>query len=302
MSKSKPINLLLATLLLLIYSNTSFGQKLEPKERRSEPDHSITSKIMERDYQLYISFPSGYSIKDTITYPILYVLDGNRSFETFNPINKRFSSIGKTKDVIVVGIGSGLDAQSWAVNRYFDYTISVDTLSERKADKRYGVSEGTVKTGGATKFLECLKKEIIPFVDKHYKTNTDRGISGHSLGGLFTAYCLSNSDGYFTKFGINSPSLYWNDDEFLNQVVTEIENKYDKKNEWNIPPTKVYISVGELESSSIIPRMVKLSTYLADLNSDRIDLKWQIVENETHRSVVPAMLINTLTFLYGKEK
>jgi predicted alpha/beta superfamily hydrolase len=233
MTKSELNNLFLTTLLLLISSNTSFGQKIEPKERITEHDHSIASKIMERDYQLYISFPSGYSTKDTISYPVLYVLDGSRSFQIFNPINKRFSSIGKIKDVIVVGIGSGLDAQSWAINRYFDYTISVDTLSERKADKKYGVPKGTVKTGGAGRFLESIKNEIVPYIDKHYKTNNDRGITGHSLGGLFTAFCLINSDGYFTRFGINSPSLYWDDDEFLNQAVTEIENKNDNKIEYS---------------------------------------------------------------------
>jgi predicted alpha/beta superfamily hydrolase len=41
-------------------------------------------------------------------------------------------------------------------------------------------------------FLNLLKTEIIPFVDKNYKTNSDRGIAGSSLGGLFTAYRLVN--------------------------------------------------------------------------------------------------------------
>jgi hypothetical protein len=31
-------------------------KKLEPRERITEPDHTITSKILGRDYQLYISF------------------------------------------------------------------------------------------------------------------------------------------------------------------------------------------------------------------------------------------------------
>lgn len=302
MSKSKPINLLLTTLLLLFYSNTSFCQKLEPKERIIEPDHIISSKIMGKDYELYISFPSGYSTKDTISYPVLYALDGKSTIRFIDQINKGFSSIKKIEDVIIVGINPGIDRKSTAINRYYDYTISVDTIKERKTDKKYGVPEGTVKTGGAAKFLESIKSEIVPFIDKNYKTNNDRGIIGHSLGGLFTAYCLINSDGYFTRFGISSPSLYWNNEELLNQAVTEIENKYYNKIEWNIPPTKVFTSVGELESSSMIPEMVKFSTYLADLDSDSIELKWQIIENETHKSVIPVMLINALSFLYGKEK
>jgi predicted alpha/beta superfamily hydrolase len=54
-----------------------------------------------------------------------------------------------------------------------------------------------------------MKTEIVPFVDKNYKTNSDRGIFGHSFGGLFAAYCLVNSDGYFTRFGISSPAPWW---------------------------------------------------------------------------------------------
>ncbi len=301
MNISKPINLVLTTILLLIFSNSAFSQKIEPKKRIAEPDHTISSKIMGKDYQLYISFPRGYSTKDTITYPVLYVLDGESSFPRFKSSQRSMSFGGEIEDVIIVGIGSGLDLPSWHINRHYDYTTSIDTTSQNGMEKRFGFPKGSVKSGGAAKFLECIKTEIIPFVDKNYKTNTDRGITGHSLGGLFTAYCLMNSDGYFTRFGINSPSLWWNKDELLNQAVSEIKNKYDNKIQWNIPPTKVFISVGALEGSSMVPALVKLSTYLDDLNSDKIDLEWYIFENETHFSVVSANMSRTLSVLYGKE-
>jgi predicted alpha/beta superfamily hydrolase len=74
-----------------------------------------------------------------------------------------------------------------------------------------------------------MKTEIVPFVDKNYKTNSDRGIFGHF--GLFAAYCLVNSDGYFTRFGISSPALWWDNEKLLNQAVTQFrENKT-----WDIP-------------------------------------------------------------------
>jgi predicted alpha/beta superfamily hydrolase len=63
-----------------------------------------------------------------------------------------------------------------------------------------------------------MKTEIVPFVDKNYKTNSDRGIFGH-LWGLFAAYCLVNSDGYFTRFGISSPALWWDNEKLLKQLL-----------------------------------------------------------------------------------
>jgi len=91
MNFSKPLNLVLTTLLIFIFSNSLFGQQLEPKERAViEPDHTIASQIMGEDYQLYISFPHGYSTKDTISYPVLYVLDGAYSFPLFKGTRNGF--------------------------------------------------------------------------------------------------------------------------------------------------------------------------------------------------------------------
>ena len=117
--------------------------------------------------------------------------------------------------------------------------------------------------------LKSMKTEIIPFVDKNYKTNADRGIHGGSLGGLFAAYCLVNSDGYFTRFSISSSSFWWDNEKLLNQAVTQFtENKT-----WDLPQTKVYIFVGSQERKTMAPTMIKFSKYLEDSNYNNIGLK-----------------------------
>ena len=106
MNISKPINLVLTTMLLLIFSISSFGQKLEPKERITEPDRTISSQLMGKDYQLYISFPKNYSNKDTISYPVLYVLDGRYVFSLIKGTKDALDLFGnEIEDVIIVGIG-----------------------------------------------------------------------------------------------------------------------------------------------------------------------------------------------------
>jgi enterochelin esterase-like enzyme len=76
----KSIKPLSITFVLIILVMSHLVKKLEPRERITEPDHTITSKILGRDYQLYISFPKNYSTKDTVSYPVLYVLDGEWVF------------------------------------------------------------------------------------------------------------------------------------------------------------------------------------------------------------------------------
>jgi len=116
------------------------------------------------------------------------------------------------------------------------------------------------------------------------------------LGGLFTTYCLLNSDGYFTRFGINSPSLWWNKEELIDQAVL----KFTQNKSWKIPPTKVFMSVGQLEDKDMVPSMVKFCSYLQDANYDNIDLNWNVFENETHGSVLSLSLRQTIKELYKK--
>lgn len=135
MNISKPLILVSTTILLLIFSNTSFGQKLEPKIWTLEPDHILNSEIMEKDYQLYISFPSNYSTNDTISYPVLYVLDGSFYFQSFQSAQKHLNLYGEIEHVIIVGIGSGLDLKSYLTNRNYDYTPSRDSISDEDYER-----------------------------------------------------------------------------------------------------------------------------------------------------------------------
>lgn len=279
----------------MIFCNPIFSQKLDPKGRDFfKPDHIIKSEITNKDYLIHMSFPKNYSIQDSITYPVLYVLDGKSTFGYFE---SSYIDFEKIEDVILVGISHKVNGIESKINRFNDYTPYRDTISERKFEKNFGVEKGTIKTGGADKFLECLKKEIIPFIEKHYKTNTDRGISGHSLGGLFTAYCFVNSDNYFTRFGINSPSFQLNEEIFLEPAVS----KFSDNQNWNIDQTKVFISTGENESPMMVSNMIKFSMFLKKRNYDNIDMNWYIYRNETHTSVIPFCFKGTLTTLYGKK-
>jgi predicted alpha/beta superfamily hydrolase len=288
-------NLLFITFSFLIFCNPLFSQKLDPKGRDFfKPDHIIKSEITNKDYLIHMSFPKNYSIKDSITYPVLYVLDGKSTFGYFE---SKYIDSEKIEDVILVGISHKVYGIESGINRFKDYTPYRDTITERRFEKKFGVEKGTIRTGGADKFLECLKKEVVPFIDKHYKTNSDRGISGHSLGGLFTSYCFVKTDNYFTRFGINSPSFQLNEEIFLEPAI----NKFSNNKNWDIKPTKVFISTGEDESPMMVSNMIKFSLYLKKSNYHNVDMDWKIYRNESHTSVIPFSLNGTLTNLYGKQ-
>tara|TARA_B110000091_G_C13819478_1_gene479837 strand:+ start:6005 stop:6316 length:312 start_codon:yes stop_codon:yes gene_type:complete len=92
-------NFVKALFLLFLFSTNLLSQKQVPKKRITAPDHTITSKIMDKDYQLYISFPKNYSTKDTISYPVLYVLDGHFSYPLFKGVQNLLSTAGSIEEV-----------------------------------------------------------------------------------------------------------------------------------------------------------------------------------------------------------
>ena len=273
-----------------------FSQQFTPKIKITDPDQTISSTIMGKEYQLYMSFPAGYSATDTTTYPVLYVLDGQNFFPAFNVARQAMDFGNELKPVIIVGIGCGQDLASWFINRNYDYTPFADTASDRLMETQFGLPIGTIYSGGGEKFLQCITREIIPFVDAHYKTNTNRGIAGHSLGGLFSAWCFLHSKDVFNKYGISSPSLWFDNEKLLKQAET-IFNTNEK---WDAPDTKIFISVGGKEGF-MVSEMNRFSALIESKKYTNIDLSKNIFDGETHLSVVPAVLSRTLSVLYGKD-
>ncbi|WP_237601610.1 alpha/beta hydrolase [Aequorivita vitellina] len=59
-------------------------------------------------------------------------------------------------------------------------------------DRRRDFTVTKIKTkrpntgGGGRKFLSFIEKELIPHIDKNYRTESHRTLIGHSLGGLLT--------------------------------------------------------------------------------------------------------------------
>ena len=129
------------------------------------------SQIIADDFYLFISFPDDYDQSDK-KYPVLYLLDGDVTFGMATSIARYLQFGNKIPELIIVGIGYGTLKKSEGNMKSRDYTIS---------PKR-----GRSETGGAPKFREFLKEELIPYIEVTYRATPDeRTISGYSLGSLF---------------------------------------------------------------------------------------------------------------------
>lgn len=283
----------IAIVFILFLSGEAIGQNLAPADMLKVKGHYIHSAINGKTYQLFVSLPDKYSPKDTTHYPVFYFLDGYYSFPLIYSTKLALGLGGQIENVIIVSIADSiLNTPTWFASRWSDYTPSHSAVDDSSTAAEMRLPQGSLKSGGASAFLNTLRNQIIPYIDNQYKTTNDRGIAGHSIGGLFSAYCLMTAPDLFRRYGINSPSLWWD-----NRKLFDMEKSFSEKN--MILDAQVFMSVGSQENKMMLSSMTGFADSLKKHNYKGLTLSSSIFDNENHLSVIPAMISRTLRVLYG---
>ena len=131
----------------------------------------VNSQILNEKRSIIIYKPLKFVVSDSVKF--LYLLEGEYSNNICQEIHKRFKD--SISNLLIVGI----------IN------------PERRRDMLY--------INGADKFLDFITSELIPVVEKDYKTCI-RILNGHSFCGAFTIYSLINKPNYFNYFIASSPT------------------------------------------------------------------------------------------------
>ena len=252
--------------------------------------HKMVSGYNKKEYELKVLLPAKYTASDTAKYPVLYVLDGDYATNLFQSTLHLFSLAPELQDVIIVTIdGVTKSHEQWLASRYYDYTPS----SDPKTDTAIAgfMKTAVVPSGGAAAFLQTLEKQILPWVEQHYKTNADKGLYGHSLGGLFAAYCLLQKPGLFQKYSINSPSLWWRQGEMAKQFASAATAD-------STINARLFLSAGKAEGDFMI-KPIDAFEQVIITNLPGIKMNYKIFDDETHLSVVPLTCTRTLKTFYS---
>lgn len=281
----KKIHLIIIILLSILKTN---AQSLE-----KAPLHHLKSHFNTKTYELKVSLPQKYSTQDSLRYPVLYVLDGKYAFNSMSSIREGLDLGKEIKEIIIVSIEAVHSTQNeWFANRQNDYTPSRIPQADTLWSKILNIPDGMLVSGGADNFLNTLEHDLLPFIDAHYKTTADRGLSGHSLGGLLTGYCLLKKPHLFKRYGILSPSFWWNNGEMLQNEVT-FANENTELN------AKVFFSAGSAEDVILRNAFTTFTNAMKSRNYKGLTMNVKVFEGETHLSVVPACSSRTLKVLYG---
>jgi predicted alpha/beta superfamily hydrolase len=248
---------------------------------------------------LFIKIPAGY-FKDTLKiFPCWYGTDANLAFPLVaNMVGLFEVPVIVEPEIFVVGIGYKIrDMGDWGAWRTRDLTPtnipSSDTYWTGVFSKFAG-RQIEVQTGGAAKFLECIEKEVFPFVESNYRISpTGRGLGGYSYGGLFSLYVLFKKPELFSLYYAGSPSIRYD-----KGILYTYENEYAARH--NDLNATLFMTAGGAEDSLTIANVNQMATQLASRNYPGLKVETHVFPDETHQSCVPAAWMRAYRVLYKK--
>ncbi len=255
-------------------SNTTFGQTAFTVGQIDK----IQSIELAETRILNIYLPVGYSPDSSTTYPVIYLLDGsaNEDFIHIVGIVQFLNMIESLPKSIVVGIAN--------IDRKRDFTFPT-TIERDKKDYP--------TTGSSVKFMAFIEKELQPFIQKKYKTNTTNTIIGQSLGGLFAIEVLLKKPYLFDNYMIVSPSLWWDNESLLTIAPGLLTKQPDTK-------IKVYISVGS-EGKQMEDDARQLAEILHASDKSNMQLNFLPLPNETHLTILHNSVYKGFEILYPRK-
>ena len=142
--------------------------------------------------------------------------------------------------------------------------------------------------------LNFLENQVIDFIEKEYPNlNKQRGLLGHSFGGLFGFYTLQNRPELFQDLLLISASLHWNSSELVDKGnFTKLKGLNSK--------IKLYHSYGGEEIKGIRNSNNDVSKIITELDLENLNYKFEPVQNTNHHSVLSRAIYDGLLYLYKK--
>lgn len=225
----------------------------------------IHSEVLDEDREYWISLPESYdqSASSHKKYPLLVVLDGRSHFRSVtgavNYMSSGYNRNRKIPEMIVIAVRS--------VNRERDFTPD-KIITRRKND-----------TGGGDRFLSFLEDELVPQIDKEFRTEPYRILFGHSLAGLLATHAYMKEKTLFNAFIAVDPSFgSWDATTMDKKLETATDKPFERF---------MYMATANWGKRNIRNRNRHVRLY-ESLNSrceGEFPAKLEYFENENHGSV-----------------
>lgn len=248
----------------------------------------IYSKVLDEKRELFIYVPNSYHNNTYKRYPVIYLLDGGTLFQSFSGVVDRLSSDASPQipELIVVGIQT-------SQHRLRDASPTKSLIGYR------GIEEDALKeTGGADTFLRFIERELIPYIDSSYRTNSYKTFVGYSFTGLPVLHSLFSQKDLFNSYLVIDFSAWWDNQVTLKNFNSFLTNYRSQK------PIDVFISTEERVINEVYPAKVNATwTFMKAFqrkrpNNVQYGMKKYRYKKENHHSMPLISFIDGLKYIF----
>ncbi len=163
----------------------------------------VHSNGLNEDRVIWGRTPHGYALGKDV-FPVLYLADGDAHINEIGSTIDFLVDNGRIPPLIVIGIAN--------TDRTRDLTPT------HSSDKDSSGKETAPTSGGGDRFFNFIQTELMPEIDKRYRTAPYKIFAGHSLGGLMAIHILTSRPDMFQAYIAVSPSLWWDHQHTLHQA------------------------------------------------------------------------------------
>lgn len=181
---------------------------------------TIPSKILGEKRKIWVHVPNSSANNAKKKYPVVYLLDGSSHFSSVVGMIQQLSTVNGNMicpEMIVVGIPN--------TDRTRDLTPT-----HVKEDLPMMDSNASKTSGGGENFIAFIEKELIPYIDSQYPTESYKMFIGHSFGGLAVMQTFIHHTNLFNSYICIDPSMWWDKEKFLKETQKALaEKRFDGK-------------------------------------------------------------------------
>ncbi|UCE20858.1 MAG: tetratricopeptide repeat protein [Candidatus Aminicenantes bacterium] len=269
-----------SVMVMLILSVFTFGLAWANGDLPQEHDENfviakyskIQSKILNEERTIVVHLPGGYE-KSLFSYPVLYVLDADfedlfiKAVATSGYLN----AFGLIPKLIVVGLCN----------------------TDRNRDMIPVKIKREPTSGGAAFFLRFISEELMPFIEKKYRTEPFTILYGGSYAGLFTVNAFLEKPEACNAYIASSPGIGICPD----YLYAKAEKLLGKKTSL---PRYLYLVYGEHDYPQSTGHTSDFYDFIMPKSPGDFKCQMKMVENEGH---VPFIgLYEGLRFIFDEWK
>ena len=237
----------LLLLITLVLSNTLTSQTIYKE---------INSEKLGESRQLKIQVPRNYDTSDK-KYPVVVVFDGDYLFE------------------IVAG---NVDYAAYWEDMPEAIVVGINQYQKRESDCFYSEQNSLpIETGAA--FFEFVSMELIPFIDKNFRTENFKVAVGHGQTANFINYYLLKGVPLFQAYISLSPSLAPDMKTYLTEKMPKLEQKIF-----------YYLAAANNDKGDIKEETEALAKSISSIENDNLLDHSEVFTDATHYSL-PAQAI-----------